>query len=208
MKKFVIFVMFILMMVGSQVMADPEDHLRLNWERQLNPTQCDYVGSPVINVTYRVINDADSGEAGNYWAFDRLNRHLQVWLQQDESYCVLVQMEGRFDAVAGQRSPGNTGFLTGSEDGSVEGGYRAIIHGALLSNPTWPTRGNLGTLDYQCDLSGNCPGAVSWPAQYFAAGYSFDYAWWGWIYRGEEDATWINSSDGNSGDVISSETDD
>lgn len=204
MKKFVILVIFVLMAVGTQVMADPDEHHHPNlpWERQVNPHQCDRVGRPVINVVGRVVNDADSGEAGNYWAFDNIVRHIQVWLQTDGSYCVLVQMEGRFDAQAGQTSPGAGGTLNGTEDGSFEGGYRAIIRGTLKSDPDWATRGNVGKIDYQCDLSGNCPGYVSWPGQYFEAGYTFDYAWWGWIYRAGRNGTWINSIDGNSGDIF------
>lgn len=169
------------------------------------PSTCEKTGSPVINVTQKVINSVDSGEAGNYWAFDNYNRTIQVWNQTNGSYCALVNYDGKFDAQSGQRSPGDTAVLTGSEDGNFKGGYRAIIHGSLLPTPAWSTKGTLGSIDYQCTIAGNCPGAIDWTSQYFATsatGYTFDYAWWGWEYHTTGQKTWVNSSEGNSGDVL------
>lgn len=166
---------------------------------------CDGVaGSPVINVTQRILNDADSGEAGNYWGFDTIERHIQVWQVADAKYCATVDYEGRFAAVAGQRSPGNTGVLTGTEQGTLSGGYRANISGTLLANPTLPAKGTMGTTDYQCTITGNCPGAFDWTTKYFntgAAGFTFDMVWWGWTYRNGQHV-WVNSVDGNSGDIL------
>lgn len=175
---------------------------QLNHGTQLNSGECNKVGAPVVNVVQKVVNDVDSGEAGNNWAFDNLTRQIKVWKSstQDE-YCALVKYEGKFDAQAGQQSPGNTESLTGDEDGTFEGGYRATITGDLLLAPAWSTKGSVGTTDYQCDIAGNCPGYVSWIDQYFTPGYGFDYEWWGWIYRAGQN-TWVNSVDGNSGDVL------
>ncbi len=202
MKKFVILVIFLLVTSGSQVMADPGDHLHLPWLQQVNPSQCDHVGRPVINVVGKVANDVDSGIGGNNWAFDTFVRHIQVWLQTDGSYCVLVQMVGVFDAQAGQTSPGAGGVLNGTEDGIFDGGYRGVVWGTLKSSPAWATRGGLATVNYQCDIGGNCPGYVSWLGQYFEPGYNFDYAWWGWIYHAGRKGTWINAIDGNQGDIF------
>jgi len=179
--------------------ASPE---HLNWGSQINAGQCPKVGKPVVNVVQKVVNDVDSGQAGNYWAFDNLNRQIQVWATNSSGeYCAEVSYQGKFDGQAEQISPGNTGILDGSEDGTFQGGYNATITGTLLSNPLWQTRGSVGTTDYNCDLSGNCPGYVSWIGQYFNSGYNFLYNWWGWIYHGGNNGTWVNSSDGNSGDI-------
>lgn len=97
--------------------------------------------------------------------------------------------------------PGATNILDGDEDGVLQGGYDATVVGTILASPAWPTRGFVGEHDYQCDIVANCPGYVSWLAQYFAPGYSFTYNWWGWIYRAGKHGVWINSSDGNSGDI-------
>lgn len=174
----------------------------LNWGSQINAGQCPKVGKPVVNVVQKVVNDVDSGLSG-YWAFDTLSRQIQVWSTGNtDEYCAEVSYQGKFDAQAGQVSPGVTaGVLDGSEDGSFQGGYNATITGTLLSTPLWQTKGSVGTTDYGCDLVGNCPGYVSWTGQYFTPGYGFDYDWWGWIYHNGNNV-WVNSSDGNSGDVL------
>jgi hypothetical protein len=175
-----------------------------NAHPQLVKGQCDNPhGTPVVDVNQKVVNDVDSGNAGNYWAFDTYSRHIQVWKQVDGDFCAIINYSGaKFDAVAGQTSPGTTGVLAGNEDGPFDGGYRATIAGTLLTSPTWATRGNAGTFDYGCDLFGNCSGYVSWTDQYFAAGYVFNYEWWGWEYKGAHHHTWVNSSDGTFGDVM------
>lgn len=175
----------------------------LNWGKELNPSKCDHKkGPPVILVTQKVINDVDSGVGGNNWAFDHYTRIIQVWAQVNGDYCAIVTYTGRFDAQAGQASPGNTGILDGDEDGVMLGGYRATVTSSLLASPLWKTHGNVGTFDYQCGLDGNCLGYVSWVGQYFDGGYTFDYDWWGWIYHAGKHGTWVNSSDGNSGDIL------
>lgn len=176
------------------------DNLQSN--KQVSKGSCGTVkGSPVINVTQRVVNTVDSGQAGNYWGFDTLNRQIKVYKTSDNTYCALVDYEGKFDSQEGQKSPGNTGVLTGKEDGTFKGGYRATITGAMKEEPELATKGSLGTTDYQCDLKANCPGAFNWVDKYFGPGYRFSYDWWGWEYK-YKNLKWINSSDGNSGDII------
>ncbi len=190
----------LLLIPCAQAFAGP--HLKLPWHQQVNPHQCDKVGKVIINVQQVIFNDVDSGEAGNYWAFDTFHRHIQVWKQSDGTYCALVSYHGKFDAQAGQKSPGDTDFLTGSEDGNFQGGYRGVITGTLLATPLWKTKGNVGTFDYGCDILGVCPGYISWIDQYFSEGSGFEYGWWGWIYRAPHGKVWVNSSDGNEGDVF------
>ena len=172
----------------------------LNWGSQTNANECVTTGKPMVNVTQKVVNDVDSGVAGNYWAFDDFNRHIQMWAQTDGTYCAIVTYKGHFTAVAGQTTPAGTGTLSGNEEGTIEGGYRASVTGTLLSSPLWDTRGSVGTTDYRCDISGNCPGAISWISQYFSRGNS-DLKWWGWIYHGGKNGTWVNAVDGNSGNI-------
>lgn len=170
---------------------------------ELNSGECDTAGPPAINVRQKVLNSVDSGEGGNYWAFDNYGRQIMAWQQGgDGTYCAVVRYQGKFDAQAGQASPGAAGTLAGDEDGTFQGGYRATIAGTLKENPDWETRGTIGTVDYQCDISGNCPGAENWADAYFEPGYSFEYEWWGWIYHGDKCGTWVNSMDRNAGDVL------
>lgn len=177
--------------------------LHLNFEKQLTPAACHAAGKPVINVREKVLNDVDSGISGNYWAYDTVTRTIKAWNLGDGTFCVTVNYEdSKFNAIAGQRSPGDTGVLSGKEKGEFEGGYRGIVTGTLLSDPAWPTKGSVGTVDYRCDVNGTCPGYVSWMGQYFASGYGFEYGFWGWVYHGGKYGTWINADSGNSGDII------
>lgn len=157
-----------------------------------------------MSVTQKIINDADSGEDGNYWGMDEFTRVLQLWQSEEEDeYCAVVRYTGTFRALAGEESPGSDpGVLSGKEKGPVQGGYVAKISGELLDEPLWVNHGSVGSFDYQCDSEGNCPGAISWIEQYFEPGYTFDYAWWGWIYRAGGNKVWVNSSEGNQGDII------
>lgn len=190
-----------------------QKEFHVNFEKELTKKACNATGKAVINVKEKVLNDADSGQAGNYWAFDTAKRVIKAWDLGNGTFCVTVNYEdSRYNAVGGQRSPGNTGILSGKEKGEFGGGYRGIVKGTLLTSPLWPTHGSVGTVDYKCDINGNCPGAVSWMGQYFTSGYTFDYGFWGWIYKGVKDHKWVNACGadipgnpaciGNSGDVI------
>jgi hypothetical protein len=201
MKRISVLVMLLVGLAAVNVpaaLAAPEGP---NWGAEVNPGQCEKSGSPIINVTQKVINDVDSGENG-YWAFDSFTRHIQLWESpNDGEYCAVVQYAGKFDAQEGQNSPGQPSeTLDGNEDGAFQGGYRATIVGDLIDNPDWPTRGSVGTFDYQCDLSANCPGYVNWVDEYFVSSI-FSYDWWGWTYRAGKHGTWFNTVDENSGNI-------
>ncbi len=47
-------------------------------------------GNKVIDVTESIANDADSGQAGNYWAFDRVHRSITIWNVGPDQYCAIV----------------------------------------------------------------------------------------------------------------------
>ncbi|MGH2495357.1 MAG: hypothetical protein ACRDIV_11695 [Ktedonobacteraceae bacterium] len=184
-------------------------------------------GNLLINVTEKVINDADSGQAGNYWGLDAFTRTIKVWNLGSDSYCAVVSYTGTFAAQAGQKSPGTTtttgGILTGDEIGTMKGGYVGQITGPLdVTDPgNWPLVGkvNLGSpVDYQCviatDGSANCPGTVDWTTKYFdtaSTSFTFNENPWGWTYVGKDgpgsdagtpDGVWRNFITGNSGDIL------
>jgi len=160
-------------------------------------------GKVVINVTEKVVNDADSGENGNYWALDAYGRNIQVRETGPNSYCATVDYQGQFVTFAAE-SPGVALHANPAGiKGTYSGGYRATFTGELLASPAWQTNGNVGTVDYGCNEAGLCTGIVSWLHQYFtvASGADFDQTWWGWQYKAGKAGTWTNSSDGNSGDI-------
>ena len=175
----------------------------------------------VVEVSEAIVNDADSGEAGNYWAFDKVNRSITIWNVGPGQYCIVVNYyKSSFQAIAGQTSPGLGGTLSGEEYGSFKGTALFTVSGQFApSDPTvWPAEGRVNggvPVDYQCDVNGNCPGYVSFLGKYFNTGDpSFNYAepQWGWKYVGLDSGsgtkhptstgTWINAYTGNSGDIL------
>ena len=171
-----------------------------DFAKQLSASSCGS-GPVVINVHETVVNDIDSGQGGNYWAYDDFQRTIQVRDNGDGTFCAIVRYEGKFTTVAGT-SPGNTGSVAAGITGSFNGGYRATIRGSLLASPAWSTRGDVGTVDYQCDASaGTCVNAVNWVTQYFSANADFAFDWWGWRYHTAQNGDWLNAVTGNSGDI-------
>ncbi len=184
-----------------------------NPDGQLSRSSCGtHLGDPVIDVEQTVENDADSGVAGNYWAFDYYTRHITVWATPSatpNTYCAIVTYNGNFYSIPGQIGPGDTpvGALinTNTDEpvhGMLSGGRRATIVGTLLTSPTWKTHGSVGTTNYQCDITANCPGYVSWTDQYFAPGYTYTDNWWGWKYDGGSHGMWLNVVTGNTGNIL------
>lgn len=179
-------------------------------------------GNRIINVTESILNDADSGEAGNTWAFDTVKRSITIWNVGPDQYCAIVNYyDSSFKAIAGQTSPGKGGTLSGEEYGSFAGSARFTITGQLyVSDPAgWPTSGKVNggnPVDYQCDVAGNCPGYVSFVSKYFNTSdpqFTLDEPQWGWTYVGLDSGTnpptsagtWVNAYTGNSGDILDSD---
>jgi hypothetical protein len=195
----------------SQNRNDHQVNSDFNPDNQLSSTSCGKdLGSPVINVTQKVQNDADSGVAGNYWAFDYYTRSIKVWATSTvNTYCAIVTYDGNFYTVPGQIGPGNipvNALINTSTNqpvrGDMSGGRRATIVGTLLTSPLWSTHGSVGTTNYKCDITGNCPGAISWAGQYFNVGFTNTDVWWGWKYLAGSHGTWVNAISGNSGNIL------
>lgn len=175
-------------------------------------------GTKVIDVVESIANDADSGQAGDYWAFDNYSRHIQVWNVGPDMWCALVTnpntstMPSQFQAIAGQKSPGTTsttgGILTGDEHGGFKGGYEATFTAQfdISDSANWPLHGKVQPtpVDYHCDQYANCPGYIDWTAKYFQNVTNFQEPAWGWIYAAADkpDGVWTNAATGNSGDIL------
>jgi hypothetical protein len=176
----------------------------LDWGSQLasGPSACPS-GKLVVNAVQKVVNDADSGTTRPVWAFDDFVRQIQV-VDTGAGLCATVRYEGSFTSIAGD-SPGAAynpgGTVADDVVGTFQGGYVSTFFTGTLK-PGVKTRGSIGTFDYECDATGDCPGAVSWPALFFDDVVGFDIgAWWGWIYHGGQNGTWVNAVTGNSGDI-------
>ncbi len=192
----------VLALTVTAVPASADAQPNLDFGKELSAATCG-PGKLVVNVTQKVLNDADSGVKGNYWALDAVNRHIQVWQTAPGTFCATVAYQGSFNTFAGF-SPGGTGTVSAGVRGTLAGGYRTTSFSAtLLADPGWPTRGSVGTFDYACTASGSCPGYVNWTSKYFSGLSGYDLAWWGWIYHAGSHGTWVNSSGGNFGDITS-----
>ena len=183
----------------SHLTAAAASDTTLNFGTELNAAACG--GTSIIDVTQTVLNDADSGVAGNAWAFDNFTRQIKVFQLSNGNFCATTRYEGTFTTNAGP-SPSSASTVSAGISAPFVGGYRATeFAGTLLASPSASTHGNIGTFDYMCDASFNCPGFVDWTTLYFSTTSGFNLDWWGWIYHGGSHGTWVNAISGNSGDI-------
>ncbi len=173
-----------------------------NVGKEVNASACNQSLPPVVNITYSVINDADSGTLGNVWANDNYIKTVQVWPQGNGTFCAVVRYEGQFVTYAGS-SPGaayDTGGTVGAGvQGTLTGGYTATFTGTLADG--LQTTGDLGLKDYACGQSYTCPGLYDWLSIYFPNNAGFTDSYWGWNYQTGNNGSWVNAISGNNGDI-------
>lgn len=155
-------------------------------------------GKQIVNITYGLYNDTDSGFYGN-WATDSLNRHVKVFDLGNGMYCATVNDTGSF-ATTGPNSPESGVPLAAGISGVINGGYVTNDFTATpSSSPAYKTNGNLGSFDqstgnYPSFLSYfNNPGLVNWTQPT-----------WGWTYHTAQNGDWVNASSGSYGDISGS----
>ena len=181
------------LLVPALVAAAPPV-LGQNWGKSVNASACSG-GTLVLNITYGVTNDADSGYGG-YWALDNYQKLVQVWQESDGSFCVVAHYAGTFTTLAGATDPDGSGTLTGGFTGTFAGGYWSPFSGTLNPNPAYPTTGYIGTFDLGGSMSGDAT-PFDWTSVYFS---SVDWStwtepFWGWVYQGGSCGTWYNTID-------------
>ncbi len=170
-------------------LAAPASHT--NFGQNLNSNQCNTTGKPIINVTYKVVNNVDSGFHGD-WAIDNYNKSIKVWNQGEKKYCGIVKYEGQF-VTTGLLSPQNGNYLGAGIKGTFEGGYQANFNGTFT--PTIKTNGNLPLVDYLI-------GGFDWVSKYFTGNTEFIQSYWAWNYHAGNNGSWVNASTGSFGDIL------
>jgi hypothetical protein len=156
--------------------------------------QCDGQGTKqLVDVHYNLVNDYDSGFAGNAWANDTINRHLRIWREADGTFCANVQDDGSFVTFAGPSPSGLTKVSAGIH-GNIDGGYVTTMFTGTFT-PSLPAHGNLGTFDLRCSDAYTCPGAHPSYRSYFSSTTGDDFANWGWIYHAGRNGVWLNQDD-------------
>lgn len=185
----------------------------------------------VLSLSWKVVNDEDSGFAG-YWALDSYTVVLHVWLLKAGPYAGQYYFwktyRGLFQTPQGALSPGETGTTPNaipepaSGFGTMVGGYFGFLAGGTFYPAAGPTSGNLGTINLQgttADLLLDGIGQVGdlasfdWYAVYFHSSGTFSYGdsgnGWGWVYtlnnyfRSTTSSNqWCNFGTGSSGDIV------
>jgi hypothetical protein len=172
----------------------------LNWGSEVNPSKCPtdqgyrYLE---INVTRKIeLNTAPGAghydlvpmsSTGDCWARREFNQHIQVWKVgvqgEQERFCALVRYQGSFTSTGSTNPNGGTG-LSADVDGTFEGGYRLVF--AADESFSAPTRGHLETV-------AESTGATDWMQSYFSNISNSVPEWWGWVYHGGHNGTWVNA---------------
>jgi hypothetical protein len=171
------------------------------------------VGTLVLDVRYRVLNDVDTGSGDANWAFDDYARAVRVWRKAGGRFCSASTYAGTFTTIAGE-SPGGTATIPAGIRGTLRGSSTTTFKAAFAPGVR-PTRGDLGTKDFACtsaDRRGDCAGTFDWLATYFTSGdnfKSFRYTRYAFTYKATEGGhgTWRDFLAGGrirtSGDIVS-----
>ena len=210
-------------LLGKQTWVDSSNVLRAN--------SGDIVTNKlIIDATYQVHNDSDSGwtgGTGKYWALDNYTQKLLIWQVATDRYQVNVTDNGTSCTFAGASSPnsGNAQIANGCV--SMFGGYDGNLTTSVTPVNTIQSTLGSGTLLFggteNAIINGQSTDTVdpynSW-IQYFFPGtsdWSSSFAFansgndWGWTYTDHSNGdVWIdagtvgNGSGGgaSSGDII------
>jgi len=147
------------LLLVQQAVAKPSEHL--NFGTQLNAAECNTTGARlVINVIQHIIGDADSGEFGNYWAYDEVHRRIQVWQlsENPDTFCAVLKYMGSFVTVPGESpgffDPDTNDTVAAGVTGTFEGGYRSTVFTGTLKDP--PDYRTVGTSERLTICASSC----------------------------------------------------
>ncbi len=183
--------------LAGSTMASP------NATSALPPLTCS--GTLLVDVSARILNEADAGVLGNIWALDAINERARVWqtsapaaVGSPGGYCVVTTATGSFNTFAGP-SPEGTGTVTAGVSGLVASIQRFEL--TAIFRPVVPLNGFLGTFDFRCNQQGVCPGNVRLSALFFQQITGFGGDGLASVYFAGHHGTWIQTSSGDLGDI-------
>ena len=174
----------------------------------------------IINVTYVVHNDADSGFYG-YWALDNYSAHLTVWHISGNQYQVNVTDLGTWCTYVGSPEPNSANTQTSAECGVMRGGYdgnlTASVSPVNVSQST--IAGGIlnagGTENSGVITPGQYDGQLGWINYFFPGTVTnnpfsvFAFAnsgnGWGWTYTDSNGEVWTDAGtvpQGQSGNLV------
>jgi hypothetical protein len=149
-------------------------------------------GTLVLNVTYRVVNDVDTGVKGNNWAFDTYTRAVRVWRKAPGRYCSASTYRGTFESLAGWSPAGKVQIPAGIR--GTFSGSSVTRFGGTFARGTAAVRGFLGVKDFACtsaDEKGECSGTWDWLRAYFTDISGFRYVRYAFMYTARENGKGI-----------------
>lgn len=174
--------------------------------------------SSPITISYKVINDEDSGMVG-YWALDNYTKTVTVTPTNiSGQFNITALYDGTFCTFNGSLSPQNGMLESADGCGTMIGGYSGYLTNVSEFNDSFNATNPVDLNGTQSDIlkqvyanqTGN-PASFNWVDSYFpgADGTHYaDYSWgWtyelnGWNWSSGSNQTWVNSGAGNSGDIV------
>ena len=186
-----------------------------------NPPK-DYDAAKVISVSWKVVNDEDSGYYG-YWAMDTYKDTLNVWFLKAGPYAgeyyYTDVASGNFQTPQGATSPGTGVTENAPGYGTLSGAVYGFVTATAFSPGGNPTSGNLGVLNYNgttADILANNDtnqlnsglGFYWWVTTYFTSGattggsFGFVYNLNGAFEGASSINQWCDFGAGSYGDIV------
>jgi hypothetical protein len=168
-------------------------------------------GTQVLDISFQVANDEDSGVAVGYWALDSYTKTVTVWTDTTNpttGYVAYVSYLGTFCTFAGATSPQNGVTQSNDGCGTMSGGYDATFtsESGLQSSTTATSYDFGGTKADVLAGTWTHQTLYDWVDAYFPDAQNFDQPVWSWTYSLPTGALggtqWINDGNGNSGDIV------
>ncbi len=165
----------------------------------LKPDTCRQDQPPVVDGTLTIDNLVDLGSDGHVWAHDTSTERVRVWKIGPRLYCVRRDADVTWVSYAGI-SPAGTGTISAGVTGTAHGTVYLRVSGPFT--PVYPTSGNIGHFDAQCQPDGTCTGLEPRIITlYFPHFTHLDFGWYDYLATSPDNGTWHQTPDGDTGDI-------
>lgn len=155
-------------------------------------------GTPIVDATARIVDEADGGVAGKVWSLINITERFQIWREAPTRFCVIETDVGKFRSFAGE-SPGGTGTIAANRRGITLGVQRFELDGTF--HPVVPVSGSLGRFDFECDQQARCPGNVRFSQLFFTDITGTSGAVFAEVDISKRHGTWLQSGTTSLGDI-------
>ena len=163
------------------------------------PDSCRQDKPLVVDGTLTIDNVTDVGSGGHVWALDKITERVRVWEIGPRLFCVKREADVTWISYAGI-SPAGTGTISAGVTGTAHGSKYLRVNGPFT--PNYPTSGNIGHFDAQCQPDGNCAGIEPRIVTlYFPHFVHLDFGWFDYLVTSAGRGTWHQTPDGDTGDI-------